>query len=96
MYEVTESQVASTAVTKDYYESGFNNKINPSLIVSPSRPSKFQGMKSLAEVPAPPIVCESQRKRFEKVVKYYFPGDTSSFILGPPPVKSSSDPDCED
>jgi len=38
----------------------------------------------LAEDPAPPIVCELQRKGFEKVVKYYFPGDSSSFILGPP------------
>ena len=39
---------------------------------------------SLAEEPALPTVCESQQTRFEKVVKYYFPGDSSSFILGPP------------
>jgi hypothetical protein len=32
--------------------------------------------------PALPIVCESQKKRFEKVVKYYFPGESSKFILG--------------
>ena len=38
----------------------------------------------LAEEPAPPTVCESQQKRFDKVVKYYFPGDSSSFILGTP------------
>ena len=37
----------------------------------------------LAEEPAFPTVCESQQKRFEKVVKYYFPGESSSFILGP-------------
>ncbi|KAK1732631.1 hypothetical protein QTG54_016692 [Skeletonema marinoi] len=35
----------------------------------------------LVDEPALPIVCESQKKRFEKVVKYYFPGN-SSFILG--------------
>lgn len=34
------------------------------------------------EPPALPIVCESQKKRFEKVVKYYFPGESSKFILG--------------
>ncbi|KAL7494177.1 hypothetical protein ACHAWT_002900 [Skeletonema menzelii] len=39
---------------------------------------------NLAEEPALPTVCESQQTRFEKVVKYYFPGESSSFILGPP------------
>ncbi|KAL7549023.1 hypothetical protein ACHAWF_014432 [Thalassiosira exigua] len=34
------------------------------------------------EEPALPRVCESQKSRFEKVVKYYFPGDTSKFVLG--------------
>ena len=37
---------------------------------------------NLAEEPALPTVCESQQKRFEKVVKYYFPGKTSSMMLG--------------
>ena len=32
--------------------------------------------------PAPPVVCESQQKRFEKVVKYYFPGESSKILLG--------------
>ena len=36
----------------------------------------------LAEEPELPKVCESQKERFEKVVKYYFPGDSSKFILG--------------
>eukprot|EP00984_Skeletonema_dohrnii_P011322 scaffold4505_cov84-Skeletonema_dohrnii-CCMP3373.AAC.4 len=36
----------------------------------------------LVDEPALPIVCESQKKRFEKVVKYYFPGNCSKFILG--------------
>ena len=36
----------------------------------------------LAEEPAPPTVCESQQKRFEKVVKYYFPGESSKILLG--------------
>eukprot|EP00986_Skeletonema_menzelii_P005186 scaffold1837_cov124-Skeletonema_menzelii.AAC.4 len=37
---------------------------------------------NLAEEPAPPTVCESQQKRFEKVVQYYFPGETSTILLG--------------
>ena len=36
----------------------------------------------LIDETAPPEVCESQKKRFEKVVKYYFPGECSKFILG--------------
>jgi hypothetical protein len=36
----------------------------------------------LIDKPALPTVCESQQKRFEKVVKYYFPGNGSKFILG--------------
>jgi len=36
----------------------------------------------LIEEPALPTVCESQQKRFEKVVKYYFPGNSAKFILG--------------
>ena len=36
----------------------------------------------LSEEPALPKVCDSQKNRFEKVVKYYFPGDTAKFILG--------------
>lgn len=36
----------------------------------------------LVEKQALPIVCESQKKRFEKVVRYYFPGDGAKFILG--------------
>jgi len=34
------------------------------------------------EEPALPKVCDEQRRRFEKVVRYYFPGDSSKFILG--------------
>ena len=29
-----------------------------------------------------PRVQESQKKRFEKVVRYYFPGDVAKFVLG--------------
>jgi hypothetical protein len=36
----------------------------------------------LIEEPALPTVCEAQQKRFEKVVKYYFPGNSAKFILG--------------
>jgi hypothetical protein len=32
--------------------------------------------------PALPTVCESQKKRFDKIVKYYFPGKSSKFIFG--------------
>ena len=32
--------------------------------------------------PALPTVCDDQQKRFAKVVKYYFPGESSSFVLG--------------
>ena len=36
----------------------------------------------LANEPTLPKVLDSQKKRFEKVVKYYFPGDSAKFILG--------------
>ena len=39
----------------------------------------------LLEEPALPTVRDSQKNRFEKVVKYYFPGDSSTFILGTAP-----------
>ena len=32
--------------------------------------------------PALPSVCENKRDMFEKVVKYYFPGESSKRILG--------------
>ncbi|KAL3815635.1 hypothetical protein ACHAXA_006910 [Cyclostephanos tholiformis] len=32
--------------------------------------------------PALPVVCDLQKNRFEKVVKYYFPGDAAKSILG--------------
>ena len=38
--------------------------------------------QGLAKEPALPTVCGSQKGRFEKVVKYYFPGDSAKFILG--------------
>lgn len=36
----------------------------------------------LIDKPSLPAVCETQKKRFEKVVKYHFPGTCSKFILG--------------
>ena len=36
----------------------------------------------LGKEPAPPIVCEHKKEMFEKVVKYYFPGESSDPILG--------------
>jgi len=38
-----------------------------------------------AETSARPIICESQKKRFSKVVQYYFPGDSAKMILPDPP-----------
>ncbi|KAL7538769.1 hypothetical protein ACHAWF_006201 [Thalassiosira exigua] len=38
--------------------------------------------KGLVEDPALPQVCQSEKSRFEKVVKYYFPGNSAKFILG--------------
>jgi hypothetical protein len=37
---------------------------------------------NLAEAPALPTARTSQKKLFHKVVNYYFPGDSSKFILG--------------
>ena len=38
--------------------------------------------QGLAGEPSLPKVCDSQRSRFEKVLKYYFPGDSAKMILG--------------
>ena len=39
-------------------------------------------LQGLAEEPTLPIVCDSQKKRFEKVARYYFPGDSVKLVLG--------------
>jgi len=36
----------------------------------------------LIKEPSLPSVCESQKERLRKVVKYYFPGETSKIMLG--------------
>ena len=38
----------------------------------------------IVEPPNLPIVCDTKKERFEKVVKYYFPGDSAKFILAFP------------
>ena len=38
--------------------------------------------QGLAQYPVLPEVCDSQKNRFEKVVKYYFPRNSAKFILG--------------
>ena len=43
---------------------------------------KHMHSQGLVDEPSLPVVCETQKSRFEKVVKYYFPGDSSKFILG--------------
>ena len=42
-----------------------------------------------AEASARPVVCESQKKRFSKVVQYYFPGDSAKMVLPDPPSPPS-------
>ena len=43
-----------------------------------------------AEMTVRPIICESQKKRFSKVVQYYFPaGDSAKMILPDPPSPPS-------
>ena len=46
------------------------------------RSKQLHSLGLIAEEPPFPKVCDSQKKRFEKVVKYYFPGDAAKFILG--------------
>ena len=36
----------------------------------------------LIDSPSLPIVCDNQKNRFEKVVRYYFPGESAKHILG--------------
>ena len=46
------------------------------------RSKQLHSLGLLEKEPALPEVQDSQQKRFEKVVKYYFPGDGAKFILG--------------
>jgi hypothetical protein len=46
------------------------------------RSKQLHSQGLLEKEPALPKVCDSQKNRFEKVVKYYFPGDAAKFILG--------------
>ncbi len=46
------------------------------------RLKQLHSLGFLAKEPPLPKVCDSQKNRFKKVVKYYFPGDASKVILG--------------
>lgn len=46
------------------------------------RMKRLQSQQLLERKPRLPIVCESERCRFEKVAKYFFPGQSSELILG--------------
>ena len=46
------------------------------------RSKQLHSLGLLEKEPALPEVQDSQQKRFETVVKYYFPGDGAKFILG--------------
>ena len=46
------------------------------------RLKQLHSLGLIGEEPTLPKVCDSQKDRFEKVVKYYFPGDSSKFIFG--------------
>ena len=43
---------------------------------------RFHLLGLLAEEPLLPKVYDSQKDRFEKIVKYYFPGEAAKSILG--------------
>ncbi|KAL9178435.1 hypothetical protein ACHAXT_003765, partial [Thalassiosira profunda] len=47
---------------------------------------KYLHSQGLADDPDLPAVRVSERDRFEKVAKYYFPGDTSELMLGLIPI----------
>jgi hypothetical protein len=40
------------------------------------------GLMIMTKEPALPEVSDSQKERFEKIVRYYFPGDAAKFVLG--------------
>ena len=46
------------------------------------RLKRLHSLGLLGQGPIMPRVYDAQKNRFEKVVKYYFPGDSSKFILG--------------
>ena len=46
------------------------------------RLKQLHSLGILANEPTLPKVLDSQKKRFEKVVNYYFPGDSAKFIFG--------------
>ncbi|KAL7552051.1 hypothetical protein ACHAWF_015682 [Thalassiosira exigua] len=43
---------------------------------------KHLHMLGMTEEPTLPNVCDAEKSRFEKVVRYYFPGDSAKAILG--------------
>jgi len=51
-----------------------------------------QGLMS--EEPALPKVQETQKRRFDKVVQYYFPGESSKYILGESKIRPRRWSDC--
>ena len=38
--------------------------------------------QGLVEEPTLPMVCSTQQTRYEKVVNYYFPGDSAKLLIG--------------
>ena len=46
------------------------------------RVKKLRSQGLIAAEPDMPKVSDSQKDRFEKVAKYYFPGNSAKFILG--------------
>jgi hypothetical protein len=47
------------------------------------RLKRFHSLNLLDEEPCLPEIDKLERKRFEKIVKYYFPGDCAELLLGP-------------
>lgn len=46
------------------------------------RLKRLHSLGLIATEPTPPDVRDTQRKRFEKVVSYYFPGDSAKAVIG--------------
>ena len=39
-------------------------------------------IQGLADEPPPPVASEPHKARYQKVVRYYFPGDSAKLLLG--------------
>lgn len=47
------------------------------------RLKRFHSLNLIQQEPDPPTISEVEKKTFEKIVLYYFPGDSAELLLGP-------------